>query len=536
VHSSKTKLVWSVSSYFLESSASQNQLTHFAGELKSFGIDALRCQYTQSSSTSLAQLKNVLDHMADKPSTLGSVNSYCDIPFILSPLGRKATLRLKNFVLDVSAKQELSGIIAVDFQACAQTHPKAGIEASLIPQALVDQVDFQIVLSCKDMLKSLNVGAELIISYGQVNAEIISLEKTGEKLAAIRIRLKDSGQLLSAMDVHSALMSRELFPLLPEDKQSIESHFNGLADYILVNGCKTIADVKQLKTVCLGQDSNSTKRHPTIAVGSDLKNRKAQLPPKFLYKIDSALALLQLEELLPIVDGIVLSRSEMSLTVPANTLPIVQKQVLATCNQAAKLVIVASEIMYSMRQNPNPTRAEVSDLANTALDGADAILLSEEVTEGPYRLLVHEVCNDTLLNSEIQSTLNWKRVPFKIQNEDDAIAFGALHIAEQAHAKAIVCLTEGGYTAQRLASLRAPIPVISITYNECIARQLNVLRSVESHVLETTVALDDLLAVTKSKLVNSGSLQKGDKFVFVSLSASAVSQKNSNIFTLQEIE
>jgi pyruvate kinase len=535
VHTSKTKIVWSVSSSYLKNCASEIALNQFAKELVGFGIDALRCDYTSDTSTSLHALKRALV----SNETQGShalTGTMCQIPLILSPIGRKAALRVKNLEMPVDQGQEIAGLVVVDYDTSASTMPKSEIEARFLPNSLVGKIDFQIVVSAEDMLKNLSPGAELSISYGQLYAEVTSLEKMTEKSATIKIKMKDSGQLLSGMDVHSKLMSRDLFPLIKEDKEVMENRFNELADYILVNGCHSIGEVKQLKVMCLGEDSTSTKRHPTIAVGSQSKQRKTQLPPKFIYKIDSAESLAMLDSLIEEVDGILLSRSEMSLTVPANTLPIVQKQVLAKCNQKAKLVIVASEIMYSMRQNPNPTRAEVSDLANTALDGADAVLLSEEVTEGPYRLLLPEVCNDTLVNSEKQTTSNWNRVPFDIQNEDDAIAYGALHIAEQAKAAAIVCLTEGGYTAQRLSSLRAPIPILAITYNECISRQLNVLRSVKSHVLDTSVALDDLLAVTKTTLVQEGSLRKGDKFVFVSLSASTIAQKNSNMFTLQEVE
>jgi pyruvate kinase len=508
MHSSKTKLVWSVSSSYLEDCFEKGKIEHLAQELRSFGVDAIRSPFTKSSEKNLVQLKDYL----------GGASG---IPFILSPLGRKATLRVKNCSLEVEANSEISGLILVDFQHCALTQPKSTPDLSLFPANIAQNSDCQIVFSSLDMLSA---------------AAIISFETIGNNAAFVKLKFKDSGLLLSGMDVHSSALSRDLFPLLPEDKESIESGFNHLADYVLINGCNNIEEIRVLKEMCLGNTQRLTKRHPSVSVGSDAKTRKAQLPPKFLFKVDSAQALSSLSEFLSEVDGIVFSRSELSLTVPLNTLPIVQKQVLAQCNQAAKLVIVASEIMYSMRLNPNPTRAEVSDLANTALDGADAVLISEEVTEGPYRLLVPEVCNDTLLNSEKQTVQNWNRVPFAIQNEDDAVAYGALHIAQQAQAQAIVCLTEGGYTAQRLASLRAPVAVIAMTYNECIARQLNVLRAVQSHVLENTVALDDILAVTKSTLVKEKVLTKGDKFVFLSLSASSVSQKNSNLFTLQEIE
>ena len=237
----------------------------------------------------------------------------------------------------------------------------------------------------------------------------------------------------------------------------------------------------------------------------------------------------------------VLSRSDLGLTIDPAELPLIQKQVLAKCNQKGKVVIVASELMYSMRVNPNPTRAEVSDMANAAADGADALYLAEEVTDGPHPDLVAAVSKETLANGdrgeadEGSAHSNWHRVPFNISNDDDAVAFGAIQVAEYADVKSIVCLTEGGYTAVRLSSLRTPAQIIAITYNNQIMRQLGLLRAVKVLTLDSAPAFDQVLEETKKALVKHCGFGRGDRFVYVSLTASSISARNSNIFTLQDI-
>jgi pyruvate kinase len=538
VHASKTKLVWSVSKHYLQELSAKETLHEFAKEIIDFGIDAIHFQYSKETLPQTTQLKNELSKLCENMS--GESQKYQKIPFMFSPVGRKAILRVRNSFQEVSQNQEITGIVCHSFSGCINTHAKADLQILEETAKYSEHVAFQIFLSSLDMLSSIGQGKTLSVSFGQIYAEIISWEPISNTTAIVKLKMNDSGTLLSGMDIHCDSMSRNLVPLIPEDEKTLNSRFDNLADYILLGGCENLNDLKKLKEICLGQDVNTSKRHPTISVGEKVRQRETQLSPKVLYKIDSSYSLNSLSEILTLVDGVLLSRSELSLWVPQTELPIIQKQVLAQCNQMAKLVIVASEIMYSMRQNPNPTRAEVSDLANTALDGADAVFLAEEVTEGPYRLMLPEVCGETLLNSEkqpaFQPSSNWNRVPFNIQNDDDLVAFGALNIAQLADAKAIVCLTEGGYTAQRLASLRAPIDILAVTFNECIARQLNALRSVSAHVLEGNIPLDSLLSSTKATLVKEKILNKGDKFVFVSLSASTISKNNSNMFTLQEVD
>jgi pyruvate kinase len=118
--------------------------------------------------------------------------------------------------------------------------------------------------------------------------------------------------------------------------------------------------------------------------------------------------------LLDQVDGTYLSRSELGTIVHPHSLPITQKEIISKCNSEAKIVMIASELMHSMQVNPNPTRAEVSDLANAVSDGADALVLEPDVTEGPYPDEVAKVSQETVIKSEPKMDDNWH--PCSIRN------------------------------------------------------------------------------------------------------------------------
>jgi len=514
----KTKILWSLS----QSSFEGKTPAALAAQICEMNVDALRVTMTPALLPRLQTLREditgFLKSHLHRPTPTGL------LPFVCSLVGRRARLRVPNGSLDIAADQPLSVRVRTDFDACVH------------PDKLPHPSEIEIVLSSPDVAQKLAVGSKLTVSYGQTILEVTGIESGGGE-QRLKVSATQPTQLLSGMDVHSSALSRDLLPLLTQDEEVVSHKFQNIADYVIVHGVRTKEDLLKIKARILPEKSGQgSLRHPSIPVGPAVRDSKASLPPRWIWKVDSRESLDLLPNVLDCVDGVLLSRSELGLSVPPNSLPIIQKDLLARCNQAAKIVIVASELMYSMRVNPNPTRAEVSDMANAAADGADAILLAEEVTEGPFGPLVAQMSQETLVNAAPFLEANWNRVQFQLKTDEDAIAHGAMKVAEEVRARAIVCLTEGGYTAFRLASLRTPIEVIALSYNENIMRQLALVNSVRGITIDSNLPFDQILAEAKLKLHHSFGFSKGDKIVFVSLTASSVSARNSNIFTVQEID
>lgn len=514
----KAKLIWGVTHFGCQKLGVET----IAHTIAKYDLHAVRATYSSLLKEDLGELRTKLNqkvtHEKNQPSD-------GKIPFLLSFVGRKAFLSVPKSGYTVSDDSIVDVFVSVDFHFCA---------SFCVKDSTKDRIE--IFVSSDDQISSFKAGSVLNISFGTVELEIQNITKKTATGMHLKCKVLSGGILYSGMEVHAQDMIRDLFPLLPEDAKTLQDRFSNLADFVIVDGIKTVEELFFLKKNILGEINQQSERHPSVAITDDILDAEAQLLPKILLKVDSKRTLEFLPSVFKHVDGVFLSRSELGLDEHPHNLPILQKDLINRCKQMGKVIIVASELMHSMRTNANPTRAEVSDMANAAADGADALVLSHEVTEGPNAELIAEVSYDTLLNSEAWLEKKWR--PFVMDNiliDDDAVTYGAIRIAQQAGARAIVCFTEGGYTAAKLSSMCTPTEIIAITCNKKMMRQVNLLRSVTGVILESKQQVEKVLFEAKEILVNNFGFKKGDSFVFVSLTASSVSARHSNLFTLQEV-
>jgi pyruvate kinase len=213
----------------------------------------------------------------------------------------------------------------------------------------------------------------------------------------------------------------------------------------------------------------------------------------------------------------------------------ITKEIIQLCNDGAKVVVTASEMLASMRRNVTPTRAEVSDVANAVLDGTDAVVLSEEVANGKYGAQAVQVMQRIIDDIEERAHVrpNWTKHTPRVENEMDSIAYHAYRTAERVKAKAIVTITKAGNTALKLASYRAPVPVIAVTFSEYAQRRLSIVRGVDTLLLDIDPNIDEVLPLVNDQLVRSSWLKAGDPIVFVAITLSPVGRESSNLFTVQ---
>lgn len=259
--------------------------------------------------------------------------------------------------------------------------------------------------------------------------------------------------------------------------------------------------------------------------------------PWLIVKVDSGDVYDSLESLMPTVDGVLISRREMSLTMNAATVPMITKEIIQLCNDDAKVVVTASEMLASMRRNSTPTRAEVSDIANAVIDGTDAVVLSEEVSGGRYGANAVAVMHRIISDIEDRDAFrpNWLKGLPAVNNEVDAVAYSAYRTAHRIKAKALVTITKEGNTALKLASFRPPIPIIAVTFSEAVKRRLAVVRGVETLLLEIDPNLDEVLPMVNDHLLRSSWLKPGDSIIFVAITLSPVGRESSNLLTVQTL-
>ena len=282
---------------------------------------------------------------------------------------------------------------------------------------------------------------------------------------------------------------------------------------------------------------------PGIAKQSHLDLIKKKLgenkkhTPALLLKVDSLAVCKNIDALLDDVDGVVLSRRPLSLSVAPAMVPIICKEIALKASQKAKMVLVAGETLYSMRNNLTPTRAEISDIANATIDGIDAVILSKEIAYGKHTKQALIVAQKTIQDAENSTdlTVNWAKEGRKTKDHLGLITYQACKAAQHVKAKALVCLTKEGATALMIASFRPNIPILALTFEERTRRRVSLVRGVIPVLLKKKPSLDELLPIVNKALLSNNLLQCKDLFIFVTPSLSPISQETSNLFTIQEV-
>ncbi len=347
--------------------------------------------------------------------------------------------------------------------------------------------------------------------FGQLVAKINSRSE-----ASVELEVLQGGRVLKGMDVY--VPDTRIQTALKNIRQSdIDAFLESPMDYLIVPGQWAKTDLEDF-------------RKQLLKIGADSL-------PWIIAKVDSDSAYKRLKTILPLVDGVMISRREMSLTMNPVTIPMVTKEIIQLCNDEAKIVVTASEMLSSMRYNASPTRAEVSDIANAVIDGTDAVILSEEVSEGPYGDKALEIMTDVIADIEVQShvSANWVKHRPAINNDMDAITYGAYLTAQRVGAKAIVCITKEGNTAIRLASFRVPVPIIAVTFSAETRDKLRLVRGVQTLYLDIAPNIDNVLPTVNDFLLKDSWLKKGDNIIFVAVTLSSLSEDASNLFTIQKL-
>ncbi|MBQ6375434.1 pyruvate kinase [Candidatus Saccharibacteria bacterium] len=274
---------------------------------------------------------------------------------------------------------------------------------------------------------------------------------------AIKVKVENDGFLMSKKGLNLPDTDFGGDILTKKDLADIEWGASADIDYVALSFVQSASDIEKLKQILLSLGS-------TAKVIAKIETKKAISSEEHLEAIVEA------------ADGIMVARGDMAVEAGAEVVPIVQRKLIALCRAHSKLCIVATQMLSSMVDNPEPTRAEVSDVATAVVQGADAVMLSDETASGIYPIEAIKAMKKVILYTQNHSTV----APMKRESEGggaiyDAISTAAARLAEKIDADVIICQTATGMTASTMAANRPNLPIVSVTPTPRVANQLALL-------------------------------------------------------------
>ncbi len=360
-----------------------------------------------------------------------------------------------------------------------------GSEVVLAPEDVA--TGDQIPTTYDDLATDARVGAKILLNDG-----LFSLEVTKIAPPRVTARVIDGGELTSHKGMNLPGLTVSAPALTPKDRDDVKSAVALGADYLALSFVRRAEDLQALR---------------------------ALVPPamKLVAKIEKAAALDDLERILTATDAVMVARGDLGVELPFETVPLVQKRLIKEANRHGKPVITATQMLESMVHAPRPTRAETSDVANAILDGTDAVMLSAETATGDYPVEAVAAMDRIIREME--------RSPARGRDEgdvrpvrgtvsvEDAIALGTAAVARMLATPLIVTLTQGGFTARKVAAFRPPVPILAVTPVATTYRQLALVWGVLPVKVDRVPGYDAMLEVVRDLLLKRGFAQPGDHIV-----------------------
>jgi pyruvate kinase len=341
-----------------------------------------------------------------------------------------------------------------------------------------------------DLIEAVDSENRLVIGDGELEFTVVE-----KKEDTLRCTVTVPGLLGSHKGVTAPGVDLQISSMTSKDKIDIDLVRDLDFDFVALSFVRSAQDVMELRQL--------------------MRERGCDIP--IIAKIEKSEAIEHLEEIRDVVDGMMVARGDLGIDVPAEEVPMLQKRIIRSCNEAGKPVITATQMLQSMVDHPRPTRAEASDVANAILDGTDAVMLSNETATGKYPLEAVQMMNQIAENIEKDFPYDiWrnKRQTPSAQGAtvSKAISAASCEVAEQIGARAIVATTTTGYSARQIARHRPRMPIMAASPSVKTQRQLALVWGVECLMVPKFYDTDEMLDLTVNAL-KPYRLSPGDQIV-----------------------
>lgn len=360
-----------------------------------------------------------------------------------------------------------------------------GMELTITTQEVIS-TEKQLYISYTELARDAQPGDKILLDDGKIELQVLS--SNGKDL--VKVKVLHGGPLSSKKGVNLPDTKLSTSSITDKDKEDLEFAMANGANWIAMSFVRSPDDILELRQLI-----GNTKKHRIIA------------------KIEKPEALTCIDEIIAASDAIMIARGDLGVEVAMEKMPIIQKDIVNRCILASKPVVVATQIMESMMTASRPTRAEINDVANDMIDGADALMLSGETAAGAHPIKVVETLVRIMKYIEEQElvyTRNQRPVASSPTYISDSICHSAARMSETVNAKAILGMTRSGYTAFMVSSFRPKAKIIIFTDNEDLLNILSISWGVQAFYYDKFISTDESINDTITILKSQNIIAKGD--------------------------
>jgi len=354
----------------------------------------------------------------------------------------------------------------------------------------------KIFISYEHFPRDVKAGETILLDDGKLTLRIAKIDGKTEVVA----KVVNGGLLMSRKGVNLPNTKLSLPSLSDKDREDVKFIIDHKFDWIALSFVRLTSDIEGLISMM-----NSYSPDHSIPV---------------IAKIEKPEAVKNIDSIIQAAHGVMVARGDLGVEIPLQNVPMIQKMIVKKCLAHAKPVIIATQMMEGMLNSPRPTRAEVNDVANSVMDGADALMLSGETSVGKFPAETVETMQKIISEVEQYEGIYHKNQKPVIKNNprfiSDSIIYSGCNVAREANAKAIVSVASSGYSTAKISSQRPRATIFGFANETSILRRLNLLWGVKPVYFDRYINTDQTITDLKEELKQKGLAQPGDLLVHIS--------------------
>ncbi|MFC6202511.1 pyruvate kinase [Lactiplantibacillus nangangensis] len=419
----------------------------------------------------------------------------------------KITGKTVGIMLDTKGAE-----IRTTVQKDGKSEYKIGDKVRITMDDSLESTKDKIAVTYDGLYDDVHVGGHVLFDDGLLDMKIDEKDEANRELVTT---VQNAGVLGSRKGTNAPGVSINLPGITEKDSDDIRFGLDHEINYIAASFVRKPQDVLDIR---------------------ELLEEKHMEHVQIFPKIESQEGIDNVDEILKVCDGLMVARGDMGVEIPAENVPLVQKSLIKKCNALGMPVITATQMLDSMQENPRPTRAEASDVANAVFDGTDATMLSGESANGLYP--VESVAMMAKIDQKAENTLaengNLQLNRFDKTSVTETIGIAIARAAKNLGIKTIVAATESGYTAKMISKYRPDADILAITFDERTQRGLMVNWGVQPIIADKPETTDDMFDLAASKAVELGFAKEGD-LILITAGVPVGERGTTNIMKIQLI-